>query len=249
MMADLDAVIARAKAAGVTGFMLAGVSPDGWETELAIAKRHPECAVSFGIHPQLVSEVNDDDLHAMVDALSARLRGATSPAAVGEIGLDRATPQRKQRAGTGEWLFREQLALAREANLPVILHVLSAHGRAVEILKQDGLPKTGGVMHSYSGPAELVPVYESLGLHIAFTGIVCQPRASKPRAAVQRVTLDRLLVETDAPFQTPEPHRPAHNEPAFLPTVVAEVARLRGMDAERVATQTNENARRLFRIA
>src|SRR5690606_10769073 len=135
--------------------------------------------------------------------------------------------ERKRRSRLGEWLFREQLALAREVDLPVILHVLSAHGRAIELMREDGLPRAGGVMHRYSGPPDLVLIYEAMNLHVSFTGIICQPRANKPRAAAQRVSLERLLVETDAPFQTPAPHQPGRNEPAFLPTVIAELAALR----------------------
>src|SRR5690606_38468057 len=150
MIPHCDAAIARAAASGVTGFMLAGVSPDGWDAELAIQRRHPQCAVSFGIHPQLLSEASETQLKEMLAELHRRVRSPSPPAAVGEIGLDRATPERKQRSRLGEWLFREQLALAREVDLPVILHVLSAHGRAFELMREDGLPKAGGVMHSYS---------------------------------------------------------------------------------------------------
>src|SRR5690606_20290133 len=162
VMPHCDAIIARAKASGVTGFMLAGVSPEGWNAQLDIQERHPECAVSFGIHPQLIADASEQQLQDMLNDLARRLNSSAPPAAVGEIGLDRATPERKRRSEVGEWLFREQLALARELDLPIILHVLSAHGRAIELLRQDGLPRAGGVMHSYSGAPDLVPIYEAL---------------------------------------------------------------------------------------
>jgi TatD DNase family protein len=250
MIAHADGAIARAKAAGVRGFMLAGVSPDGWRTELELNERHPECAISYGVHPQLCGEEDEATLLAMLDELgrAVRAEGWPRPAALGELGLDRSTPALKQRLPLQERLFREQLALAREARLPVILHILQAHGRALEILKQDALPAAGGVMHSYSGPAELVPEYEALGLHVSFTGIVCQPNARRARAAAAKVSPERLLVETDAPDQTPLPHRPDANEPAFLPAVVEEIARLRGETASQIAERTDANARRLFRL-
>jgi TatD DNase family protein len=250
MIAQADAAIGRAKAAGVCGFMLAGVSPDGWRTELELCERHPECAASYGIHPQLCGEVDEVSLLAMLEELGRALRGDgwPRPAALGEIGLDRSTPALKGSLPFQERLFREQLALAREAELPVILHVLQAHGRTLELLKHDALPRAGGVVHSYSGPAELVPSYEALGLHVSFTGIVCQPKARKARAAAARVSADRLLVETDSPDQTPHPHRPHPNEPAFLPTVVEELAKLRGQSIAELAHLTDHNARRLFHL-
>jgi TatD DNase family protein len=248
LIAQADAAIERAKAAGVAGFMLAGVSPSGWRTELELRERHPECAVSYGVHPQLCAELDEPALLAMLDELGPAVRGAgwPRPAALGEVGLDTSTPALERTLPFQERLFRAQLALAREARLPVILHVLQAHGRALELLKQDELSEAGGVVHSYSGSAELVPRYEALGLHVSFSGIVCQPRAKKARAAAARVSPERLLVETDAPDQTPLPHRPASNEPAFLPSVIEELARLRGQSAASVAELTERNARRLF---
>jgi TatD DNase family protein len=249
MIAVADAAIERAKAAGVHGFMLAGVSPDGWRTELELCKRHPECVASYGVHPQLCAELDEPTLLGMKDELARAVTGSwPRPAALGEIGLDRSTPELKRTLPFQERLFREQLALARDAELPVILHVLQAHGRTLELLEEDGIPGAGGVVHSYSGPAELVPRYEALGLHVSFAGIVCQPSARKARAAALAVTPERLLVETDAPDQTPLQHRPSANEPAFLPTVIAELASLRGESAAYVAELTAGNARRLFRL-
>jgi TatD DNase family protein len=249
MIAVADAAIERAKAAGVRGFMLAGVSPDGWHTELELCARHPECVASYGVHPQLCAELDEATLLGMKDELARAVTGSwPRPAALGEIGLDRSTPELKRTIPFQERLFREQLALARESELPVILHVLQAHGRTLQLLEEDGVPAAGGVVHSYSGPAELVPRYEALGLHVSFAGIVCQPSAKKARAAALAVSPERLLVETDAPDQTPLQHRPSANEPAFLPTVIAELAALRGESVEYVAELTAANARRLFRL-
>ena len=243
-----DQAIERARARGVTGFMLAGVEPEGWRDEVALSARHADCAVSYGVHPELVDEVPETALWRMVEELAHAVAGDTlpRPAALGELGLDRATPERKQRLALQERIFRAELALARDAELPIILHVRDAHGRALEILTGDGAPGRGGVVHSYSGPAELVTAYEGLGLHISFTGIVCQPRAQRSRGAAARVSVERLLVETDAPDQTPLPHRPAPNEPAFLPAVVASLAELRGETPEAIAAVTERNARSLF---
>ena len=245
-VADPEAQIARARARGVDGFLLAGVAPDGWLVEERLRAAHPEIAIAFGVHPQLIAEISDEEADAMVRALGEAL--ARQPAAIGEIGLDgygerRASLDRQERS------FRAQLALARDRQLPVVLHVLEAHARALAILRADGLPRSGGIMHSYSGSAELLREYLALGLSVSFAGPVCNAHAPKIHAAAKAAPGDRLLVETDAPFQTPAPCRPAQNEPAFLVEIVAALAQIRGESAEALARSTAENARRLLGIA
>lgn len=233
---DADAQIARARAAGVNGFLLAGVEPSGWEDERRIASAHPDVLMAFGVHPQLVAEIDDPD--PLIAQLSAE--GA---AAIGEIGLD-GMEERKQTLTLQERAFRAQLAFARDHKLPVVLHVLRAHQRALEVLRDDGVP--GGVLHSCSASADQVREYLRLGLYVSFAGTVCNPNARKVHDAARAVPSERLLVETDAPFQTPLPHRPAQNEPAFLVAIVDALAKIRGERPELLALKTETNARRLF---
>jgi TatD DNase family protein len=228
----------------VRGFLLAGVGPEGWAVEDALARAHAGVAVSYGVHPQLVAELSDGETDRAVRALGDTL-AARRPAALGEIGLDgvgdrKATLDRQARA------FREQLALARAHELPVVIHVLHAHERALALLRADRLPRAGGVVHSYSGSAELVRDYVALGLHLSFAGPVSNANAKKTRAAAALAPRERLLVETDAPDQTPPAHRPAPNEPAFLITIVKALAELRGEAADDLAAYTEANARTLF---
>lgn len=244
---DPDAQIARARAAGVRGFLLAGVDPDGWRDEERLASAHPDVAIALGVHPQIVAEVDDARADAMVAALAARLAAGPRPAAVGEIGLD-ALGERKATLDRQARAFRAQLALARDLDLPVSLHVLRAHGRALEILRSDGVPRAGGVVHSYSGGGELVRDYLALGLSLSFAGAVTKPGARRAREAAVLVPRERLLVETDAPDQTPEPYAPDQNEPAFLPAIVAAIAAIRSEAPGDVARYTDENARRLLHL-
>ncbi|HEX2573501.1 MAG TPA: TatD family hydrolase [Polyangia bacterium] len=247
---ERPALIARAQAAGVSGLLLAGVSPEGWEDEDRLARAHPGLfAVAYGVHPQLVAEVEDGEAGAMVQALGRSLGGGplVRPVAVGEIGLD-GQGARAESLDRQERHFREQLALARAHDLPVVLHILEAQGRALAILRRDGLPRRGGVVHSCSASAEMVRQYLALGLHVSFAGPVTLPGARKLHAAARAVPRERLLVETDAPFQTPLAHRPARNEPSFLLTVVEALAGLRGEDMAEVAERTEDNARRLFEL-
>ena len=235
---DAEAELARARAPGVGGFLLAGVEPDGWVKQRALVAAHPDVAMALGVHPQLVAEIEDPD------PLIAQLE-LSGACAVGEIGLD-GMDERKASLPRQERAFRAQLALARERNLPVVLHVLRAHPRALEILREDG--HRGGVLHSCSASADQVRQYVALGLHVSFAGTVCNDNARKVHEAARAVPAGRLLVETDAPFQTPLPHRPGPNEPAFLVAIVAALARIRGETPEHVAQITDDNARRLFRL-
>jgi TatD DNase family protein len=247
---DAEAQIARARAAGVTGFLLAGVGPDGWPDEDALARAHPDLHVAYGVHPQLVAELDDAASDAAVQALTGALDGTDASVravAVGEIGLD-GLGDRKPSLDRQERAFRRQLAEARARDLPVSLHILQAHGRALALLKADGLPRAGGVMHSYSGSADLVREYLGLGLHLSFAGPVTYENAPKIEAAARAVPGERLLVETDAPFQTPAARRPATCEPAFLIEIVSALGRIRGEDPAALGAYTAENARRLFRI-
>jgi len=224
-----DEVLAAARAVGVNGFLLAGVEPTGWAEQKDIAHRHPDVLASVGIHPQVV------DASTTIDTLAAALDGAV---AIGEIGLDALTPERRALLPFQREVFRAQLALARERDLPVLLHILRTHEDALKILREDGLPKAGGVVHSYSGSVDLLDRYLPLGLHIALGASVTFHNATRSLAIAAAIPRDRLLIETDAP----------PNTPAFLPSVCAAVARCRNETVDEVARFTEENARRLLKV-
>jgi TatD DNase family protein len=245
---DADAAIARAQTAGVGRMLLAGVAPEGWQRDDALAARHPSLLVSYGLHPQLVPTLEDAACDAILAALEERLgRRAPRVVAVGEIGLD-GVGERRAAMARQERVFRAQLALARTHRLPVALHVLREHPRALAILREEPLPH-GGVLHSCSASPELVREYVALGFHISFSGsITWHDGANKAARAAREVPRDRLVVETDAPDQTPEPQRPGRNEPAFLVAIVQSIAHLWGVDFAEAARITDDNARRLFNL-
>jgi len=243
-----DALAERARAVGVRGFLLAGVAPDSFAAQTALARRHRDMVVAYGVHPQVVTELDDRALDGALDALAAALsaKELVRPVAIGETGLDRNGPDRRASQALQERAFRAQLALARAHDLPVVLHILDAHGPALHVLRRDGVPAAGGVMHSYSGPAELVADYVALGLSISFAGALTYGGARKAPRAARAVPDARLLVETDAPFQTPAERKPAPNEPAFLPLVIEALAKARAQDPNELCRLTEANARRLF---
>ncbi|MEZ4265877.1 MAG: TatD family hydrolase [Myxococcota bacterium] len=245
--ADRDAALERARAVGVRAFVLAGVDPEGWLRQSALARAHRDVYAGYGIHPWTAAAAPDgatDDLMAALgDALDSP--HLERPVALGEMGLDRSPRVPKDSATRQETLFRAQLALARERELPVILHIVRAHGRALEILAADGLPRAAGQVHAYSGSAELVPRYVALGLSLSFGAAVTRPACAR---AARAVPPERLLVETDAPDQPPPARAKTRNEPAFIDEIVAALAAARGAAPADLAALTERNARALFAL-
>jgi TatD DNase family protein len=245
---DAADAIARARAAGVTRMLLAGVAPEAWQRDDLLAASHDSLLLSYGLHPQVVATLDDGACDGIVAALDERLaRRDARVVAIGEIGLD-GVGERRASIDRQERVFRAQLGLARAHQLPVALHVLKEHPRALAILEDEPLP-AGGLLHSCSASPELVRRYVALGLHVSFSGsITWHGGANKAARAARELPRDRLLVETDAPDQTPEPQRPGRNEPAFLVAIVQAIAHLWGVEFAEAARLTDENARRLFNL-
>lgn len=234
---DLDRDEVLARAAALTGILVPAIRPSTWAALRDIT--HPLVRIAVGIHPQVVPELTADEA-ITVESLAEAALGAV---AIGETGLDGATaePERQQE------LFRLHVRAARLAKLPLVVHVLHAHDVAPRILREERAHEVGGVMHSYSGGADLVPIYRDLGFAFSFAGPVTYPNARKPIEAVRVVPAELLLVETDAPDQAPASHRGQRSEPAFLPEIIAAVAATRDEDMATIAALTTANARRVFR--
>ena len=234
---DLDDVVARASAAGIARILSCAQDVASSEATIAIASRHASVRVAVGIHPHRAAEWSD--------AAAARLRSlARDPrvVAIGEIGVDlsgRSAPQDAQvRALEG------QLRLAREVDLPVVVHVRDAGALAREVVDRVGGVR--GMIHCYSeGPAE-VGEWSRRGLVLSFAGPVTYPKNASLREAAKLVPPDRLLVETDAPYLSPQAHRGARNEPAFVVSTLAAVAAARGETAEALGAAVESNAAALF---
>lgn len=244
--ADRAAVLARARAAGVTDVVVPAVGPGGWRAVAAYAAATPGVHFGLGVHPQLLPELDprgDDRLLADLDAALSR-GGAVC---VGECGLDGATAQAGAPMERQLAVLRGQLRLARKHRLPVSLHHLRALDPLLAVLREEPLP-AGGVLHSFSGSPEQVAPFAELGLHFSFAGPVTYERARRPLVAARAVPEGRLLLETDAPDQTPRPRR-GRNEPAFLPVIAAALAAALGISAGELARRTTASARAVFRLS
>jgi TatD DNase family protein len=195
---------------------------------------------AIGVHPQIVPALTEAERAGdLAEQLAA---GAGDAIAIGECGLDGGTGDHERQ----EQIFRAHIRAARALARPLVVHVLRAHDAAPRILREERAGEVGGVLHSYSGGAELVPVYRDLGLAFSFAGPVSYPNARRPVEAARVVPADLLLAETDAPDQAPEGHRGGRSEPAFLPAVIAALAAARGATVEDLAALTTANARRIF---
>ena len=231
---EVASVLKRASVAGVEGVACCGTGPEDWDAVLALAERHPEVVPLLGLHPWRVAEAPPD----WRSSLNARL--SASGAGLGECGLDFAQPG--DRAAQLE-AFRFQVRLARELNRPLALHCVKAWGPFLEVLRAEGLPSAGAMVHAYSGSAEVARELQALGLFLSFAGNVDRPGARKVIEAARAVRPDRLLVESDTPDQGPGG---GPSEPAQVPAVVAALARIRGESVEALAEATRANARALF---
>ena len=241
---DLDAVIERARAAGVVRVVLIGLwrGPGQFGNALELAARDPATfAATVGVHPHDCARVPEEDWAAL-----ARLARDARVVGVGETGLDfhyDHSPRPVQEAS-----FRRSLALATAAGKPVVVHVREADDACARLLREEGVPPAGGVIHCFTGDAARARAYLDLGLYLSVAGVVTFRTAEDLREAVRLTPRDRLLVETDCPFLAPVPHRGKRNEPAFVARTAEKVAELWGVSLEEVGELTSENARRLFRL-
>jgi len=240
---DRDAMIARAREAGVEAFVTIGCDLATSQAAVAIANQHPFVYASVGVHPHEVKRISDgwyDEFRRLVNNKKV--------VAYGEIGLDyhynHSSPKDQRER------FREQIQLARELNLPVIIHTREAQDDTMTILKEEKASEIGGVFHCFSGDAWLAKDALDLGFHLSFSGILTFQNATMLRDIAKNTPLDRVLIETDCPYLTPVPHRGKRNEPAYVAHVAKQLAAIHPeLSLEQIGQRTTENAKRLFKIA
>jgi TatD DNase family protein len=237
---DREAVLHRARAAGVRGFLTIGTSLASSRRAIALADRHPDVYAAVAIHPHEAPAATPEALAEL-----AGLAGHPRVVAIGETGLDyyRDFAPKDLQAEA----FRAHLALARRLRLPVIIHNRDAHWDVLRILAEE--PPPGVIMHCFSGSVEIARRCLDCGYYIGMDGPLTYRNARRALEVVAFVPPDRLLLETDAPYLPPEPHRGVRNEPAFLPLIAEAAARARGVFPGTVAELTTINAREAFGLA
>ena len=244
--AELDGVVSRAKTAGVERVLV--ILEAGNEQEASQARRvhelWPEVRTAVGIHPHAAHEYGTNSERVM-STVRDQIERTPQARAVGEIGLDYHydySPRDVQQT-----VFRAQVRLARQLNLPVVIHTREADEDTMEVLRDEGKGELTGVLHCFSGGADLARAGLDLGFYISFAGMVTFNNAGPLRETARHIPLDRLMTETDSPFLAPVPHRGKRNEPAHAARVLATLAELRGLEPAELARQTTINFHSLFR--
>lgn len=245
---DRAAVLARAVEAGVTRVILPSVDPETSRQIAAMVVQHDGLYGAVGIQPNSTADFDE----AMLDEIEA-LAGQPRIIAVGEIGLDYhwdRSPQAQQFRA-----FEAQLSLAARLELPVIIHNREAGGDVMTVLESwartmpASLKDRPGVLHSFSDSEAIAERALACGFYLGFTGPVTFKKADDLRSIAATVPLDRIVVETDGPFLTPQPHRGKRNEPAYIPFIVERLAAIKQVSVEEMGRATTANAERLFRLA
>lgn len=242
LLAELDGVLARARAAGVDRVIAVATDAESSAQVVALAEERAEVFAAAGIHPNHASLALAGDWER-VESIAARPRVV----AIGETGLDRYRDHAP--FSLQQEFFDRHLALARRLDLPIVIHCRNCEQELIEQLERLKRP-VRGVLHSFTGNWEHAEAFLRLGLDLSFAGMITFANKSLDplRSVAARVPIDRLLTETDSPYLSPHPFRGARNEPARVALVVERLATLRGLSVEELARAASENARALFRL-
>jgi len=238
---DVDEVIVRAQEVGVETMVVVGFDEKTIKKAMNLVEMHDFLYAAVGWHPVDAIDLTEERL-AWIEELAAHPKVV----AIGETGLDYhwdKSPKEVQKD-----VFRKQIQLAKRVNLPIIIHDREAHQDIVDILKDEKAEDVGGIMHCFGGSLEIARECLNMNFYLSFGGPVTFKNAKRPKEVVKEVPLDRLLIETDAPFLAPHPFRGKRNEPAYVKLVAEQIAELREVDFEEIAKQTTVNAKRLFGI-
>jgi TatD DNase family protein len=236
---DRQAVLARARHAGVVGIVVPGIQASGWQTLLALCMEEAGIFPALGLHPVFLDQHQPADLKLLETELAQQ-----QPVAIGEIGLDFQVDgldhERQQQ------LFESQLAIARAAGLPVILHVRKAHDQVLATLRR--ISVSGGICHAFNGSLQQASQYRDLGFRLGFGGMLTFERSTRLRALAKALPLDALVLETDAPDMVVSQHRGERNSPEYLPYCLAALAEVRGEDPAEIARVTTANVHEVLML-
>ncbi|MEK4484027.1 TatD family hydrolase [Psychrobacillus sp. FSL H8-0484] len=238
---DLQEVIERALQANVNQMVVIGFDRKTIERAMKLAEEYEFIYVVIGWHPVDAIDCTEEDLQ-WIEELSAHKKVV----GIGETGLDYywdKSPKEVQQV-----LFRKQIRLAQKVNLPIIIHNRDATEDVVRILKEEEAHLTGGIMHCFGGSVETAKQCIAMNFLISLGGPVTFKNAKKPKEVATEIPLEYLLIETDAPYLAPHPHRGKRNEPALVTLVAEEIARLKGVSIEEVAEATTTNAKNFFHL-
>ncbi len=237
---DREQLIKELKENNIVGVLNCGASLRGARESFKLAKKYDFFYAAVGIHPGNATELTDKALEEIKEMTkNPKVR------AIGEIGLDYYWEHNPPKEVQIE-VFRKQMQLAKELNLPVVIHDRDAHKDTLDIMKE--FPEVKGVLHCFAGSVEFARECLKLGYYIGFTGVVTFNNAKKALEVVKEVPLERILVETDAPYMAPTPHRGERNRSDYIKFIIEKIAEVKGLSVEEVERRTIENTKDLLRI-
>ena len=238
---DLHETVARATANGISHILTIGCDLESSAGSIAVAEQFEHIFAAVGVHPHDATEINPEALNTLRTMLNH-----PKVVALGEIGLDYyrdRSPRDIQREA-----FRQQIRLARETNKPIIVHDRDAHEEVIEILQEEDAAQTGGVLHCFSGDIAMAKQCLDLGFYLSFTGTITYPKNTEIRDIIKTMPIDRMLVETDCPYLSPQKFRGKRNEPAYVRYTAEKMAEIKGLGIADVARITSRNCHDLFGI-
>lgn len=235
LLNQLDALLTEARAAGVSKWIVPAVHPDGWQQISELAGKHPALRPAYGIHPLHAASTTAEQLEQLNSLAQAGV-------AIGEIGLDATYGNLEQQ----EALFREQLKIARQHCLPVLIHCRKATGRILTILREERAGQIGGIMHAFSGSLESAREFIKLGFAISLCGTLTWHNAVRPALLAAQLPLEQLVLETDAPDLSPADHPDTPNRPAWLQATALKLAIIKEATITEIARQTSATAQRVI---
>lgn len=238
---DLEEVLARAKAAGVTNMVVVGFDRPTIKRTMELIDQYEHIYGCIGWHPVDAIDMKEEDL-LWIEELSKHPKIV----ALGEMGLDYhwdKSPKEIQKE-----VFRKQIQLAKKVSLPIVIHNREATEDIINILKEEHAEEVGGIMHCFSGSPEIAKECIKMNFYISLGGPVTFKNAKKPKEVAKEIPLQYLLIETDCPYLTPHPFRGKRNEPQYVKYVAEEIAQIKGVTYEELARITTNNAKRIFNI-
>ncbi len=237
--ADREQVLQEARDVGLIGIVVPGTHQQGWQSLVSICAAHDALYPAIGLHPMFLEQHKESDLGLLEQTIEQ-----TRPVAIGEIGLDARDSELDMDKQL--FYFKQQLCIAQEKELPVILHILKTHEQALTLLKK--YPVCGGTVHAFNGSLQQAEQYIELGFKLGFGGMLTYERSSKLRKLATALPLESIVLETDAPDMTVFQHQYERNSPVYLPYCLEALAEVRNEQPEVIAEQTTLNAKCVFNI-
>jgi len=238
---DRDTLLKQLHQEGISYILNASASPESLEDSIELSEKYPFIYAALGIHPHDADKMNED----LIDKIRV-LSKKDKVVAIGEIGLDYYYDNSPR--DTQKYWFERQIELAKELKLPIIIHDRDAHEDTVNILKKTDAGQVGGIFHCFSGSAQMALDMIKLNMYISIGGPVTFKNARKTIEVVQAVPLEKLLVETDSPYLSPEPFRGKRNNSGYLVHIIRKIAEIKGISESEVAEATLANAKKVFRL-